>query len=210
MSTYSSDMPRQPSLRLVRDALPQEDLKELMTKSDLKGIAQWTFQAAVILLSAMLSLLCFDYNAPTVCTAVALVLQAFLMSFLFMPLHECTHLTAFKTRSLNVAVAHISGFLCFRPPLHYKLYHFAHHRHTGDPEHDPELQETPTDFQVDQAWKYFLYISGLPFWFDRCASLNPCLNPCTLMKNGFFFGLHGRRRHGSKLLTHLSVKPLRG
>ena len=61
----------------------------------------------------------------------SLLLLSFVYSFLFMPLHECVHETAFKTKWINAAVAETAGFLTLRPPTHYRYYHYAHHRYTG-------------------------------------------------------------------------------
>lgn len=84
-----------------------------------------------------------------------------------MPLHESVHSTVFKTKILNEYLAIICGFLTFRPPIYYKLYHFAHHRYTGDIKKDPELQNTILDPSLDSLAGYLLYLSSLPFWFDR-------------------------------------------
>jgi len=48
-----------------------------------------------------------------------------------MPLHEAVHQTVFRTVWLNRVLAFLTGLLTLRPPRHYTLYHYAHHRHTG-------------------------------------------------------------------------------
>ena len=61
----------------------------------------------------------------------ALLFHSFMISFMFMGLHETVHGTAFRSSYLNGIFKIISGFLTLRPPIHYYYYHWAHHRHTG-------------------------------------------------------------------------------
>ena len=63
---------------------------------------------------------------------MALLIHGFLLSFLFMGLHENVHGTAFRSTQLSRMFQNLFGFLTFRPPTHYYYYHWAHHRHTGD------------------------------------------------------------------------------
>jgi fatty acid desaturase len=68
-----------------------------------------------------------------------MVVQGLLVAFLFCALHECMHKTAFRSKWLNVLVGYPSGFAIAWPYEYYFVYHWAHHRHTQDPERDPEL-----------------------------------------------------------------------
>ena len=70
---------------------------------------------------------------PTTFTAVVL-------TFLFCPLHECLHYTAFRSRWLNDAVAAVVGFALVLPPHYFRLFHWDHHKHVNDPERDPEIR----------------------------------------------------------------------
>ncbi len=96
-----------------------------------------------------------------------LVIDGILIVFLFTTLHETIHGTAFRTGRLNDLVAAVSGFMLLLPPLWFRYFHFAHHRHTHDPERDPELA-TPKPETVAQ---YAVYISGLPYWLGQVRSL---------------------------------------
>jgi len=98
---------------------------------------------------------------------LTLILQGFILSFLFMPLHETLHATAFASQIFNTILSWICGILTGRCPAHYKYYHFAHHRYTGDPKKDPELQNSFLDPNIRTYFGYFLYLTGLPFWIDR-------------------------------------------
>lgn len=86
--------------------------------------------------------------------------QGVLIVFLFTLLHETVHLTPFRTRWLNLAVGWVCGAAILIPPLWFRYFHLAHHRHTQDPAHDPELAEA----KPVTRWQYLRHISGLPAW----------------------------------------------
>jgi fatty acid desaturase len=83
--------------------------------------------------------------------------------FLFCALHECIHRTAFASRWLNDAVAWVCGALLILPPGYFRLFHFAHHRHTQDRARDPELAVPPPATPGAYWWR----VSGLPYWRER-------------------------------------------
>lgn len=89
-----------------------------------------------------------------------LVPQGILIVFLFTLLHECVHETAFATPWLNRAIAAIAGFLVIVPATWFRYFHFAHHRHTHDPDNDPELMSP----KPETVWQYAKYLSGIPLW----------------------------------------------
>ncbi|MDP9137235.1 MAG: fatty acid desaturase [Pseudomonadota bacterium] len=98
---------------------------------------------------------------------VASIAHGVVLSFLFTPLHETVHGTAFRTQRFNDAVAEVSGFLLLLPPRYFRFFHFAHHRHTQDLTRDPELS-TPRPANLKQyAW----YLSGLPYWGAQIGAL---------------------------------------
>ena len=57
----------------------------------------------------------------------------------FAPFHEATHRSLFASRRANLITTWITGTLFQLPPTTYRVFHFEHHRHTQDPERDPEL-----------------------------------------------------------------------
>ncbi len=93
----------------------------------------------------------------------AMVLLGIVQSALFAPIHETMHLTAFRSRRANALV----GWLAACPSLlnwhFYKAFHLAHHRHTQDPERDPELAALPPS-TLDA---YFWRVLALPYWRTR-------------------------------------------
>jgi fatty acid desaturase len=97
----------------------------------------------------------------------ASIAHGVVLSFLFTPLHETIHGTAFRTPRLNAIVAEVFGFLLLLPPRYFRFFHFAHHRHTQDRSRDPELS-TPRPANPRQyAW----YLTGLPYWRAQIAAV---------------------------------------
>ena len=82
--------------------------------------------------------------------------------FLFAPLHECIHRTAFRSRWLNDAVARVAGFLLLLPPRYFRSFHLSHHRYTQVSARDPELAGK----DVSTLGRYRIYVSGMLYWRD--------------------------------------------
>ena len=92
---------------------------------------------------------------------VLMLPQGILIVFLFTLEHETAHQTAFASDRLNAIVGRICGCLVFVPTAWFRYFHFAHHRHTQDPDNDPELEGGKPDTRL----QYFWHITGLPLWW---------------------------------------------
>ena len=139
--------------------VPRSQIRALsQTRSNAKGWAQVAFHFFLILLAQLL--------LTPISSAASLLATAFVSAFYFNGLHETVHRTAFRSNVLNDVFAQIFGMLCLRPARHYYHYHWQHHRHTGNPELDSELQPGFLDFPVTSIGSYLLYLSGIPFWID--------------------------------------------
>jgi len=90
----------------------------------------------------------------------ATVLHGAILVFLFAPLHETIHRTAFKSRRLNDGVAWVLGLILVLPSNYFRFFHFAHHRYTQDPLNDPELA-SPKPATPAQ---WLLHVSGWHYW----------------------------------------------
>jgi fatty acid desaturase len=138
------------------ELLNRATLRDLSRRSDGPGLlhfgAHLTLIAALVALAV--SLRGTWWQIP------ALWAQGVALVFLFAPLHETIHRTAFKRRWLNDAVAWICGAVLMLPPEYFRAFHFAHHRHTQDPMRDPELA-TPKPRSLG-GW--LRQLSGLPYW----------------------------------------------
>ncbi len=93
--------------------------------------------------------------------------QGLLLIFLFAPLHETVHRTAFRGKWCNDLVAFICGWLLLLPPTWFRHFHLTHHRFTNDPARDPELAvpkpESPRD--------YLVHLTGLTVWWAQMRGL---------------------------------------
>jgi len=91
---------------------------------------------------------------------IVLLLHGIALTFLFTLEHETTHQTPFASRWLNESVGHICGLVLFLPFTWFRYFHLAHHRHTNDPEKDPELANPKPD-----TWpKYLWHLTGYGYW----------------------------------------------
>ena len=134
-------------------------LRRLLVTSDRAGLLQLLPHLMLIAVGTLL----IAAADGTLWLWPAMLFQGIVLIFLFAPLHESIHGTAFKSRRLNQAVARVAGFLLLLPADYFRLFHFAHHRHTQDPERDPELA-TPKPKTLGQwAW----HVSGAPYWLGN-------------------------------------------
>ncbi len=138
-------------------------LKALARRSDAQGLAQLLWHGAMLLASGLL----VWRAGGSYWLVPALLGHAVVLVFLFAPLHESIHRTAFRRRWLNDAVAWICGAVLLLPPAYFRAFHFAHHRHTQDPARDPELAGP----RPDSLPRYLLQASGLLYWRQRLATV---------------------------------------
>ena len=137
-------------------------LRELSVRSDLRGAAQSLGHYGVILLvGALIWKVASTWGLLWALPLMAV--QGYVVAFLFMAVHETAHKTAFKSRSLNLVVGHLSAFLIGLPYEYYCLFHWDHHRYTQDPEKDPELivgVKPTSDTQLALAYSGLLQVAG--------------------------------------------------
>ena len=133
-----------------------------MQRSDRKGLVRLALHGAALALTTWLLI----STANSAWFVLALWAHGGLLVFLFAPLHESIHRTAFRSRWLNTLVASACGFLLVLPPRYFRMFHLQHHRYTRDPERDPELAQPEA-----AEWNTYLWrASGLPYWFERACT----------------------------------------
>jgi fatty acid desaturase len=141
------------------------DLRSLSVRSDLHGAIRFGLHVLFILGAGWLVAIS---NAWTL--VPAMLLLGIALAALFAPIHETMHNTAFASRRANAVV----GWLVSCPSLlnrhFYTAFHLAHHRHTQDPDRDPELLMPPPTTLAG----YWLRISGLTYWQARLAVARDC------------------------------------
>lgn len=139
------------------------ELLELSLKSNWRGSIQLTIH--LVLLAGTFGIVAI---AESWWLIPAWLLHGTILMFLFSPLHECIHNTAFRTRSINSGIAIAIGFVLFLPANYFRFFHFEHHRYTNDPTRDPEL----TSDKPNSKLKYLIALTGLTsYWKPQLQSL---------------------------------------
>jgi len=138
-------------------------LKTLAARSDRKGLLQLLGHAGLLIATGGLVLL--TEGGPWVFPA--LLGHGIALVFLFSPLHETIHRTAFRSRGLNDVLARLCGAALLLPADYFRAFHFQHHRFTQDLQRDPELAGPA----LDSRGAYLFHVSGLPYWRERVATL---------------------------------------
>jgi fatty acid desaturase len=137
----------------------REQLRLWSQRSDAPGLIHLAGHTAALLLTGFIVWL----TRGTFWLWPAMWVHGVVLIFLFTPLHECIHRTAFKTRAFNEAVAFVIGVLILLPREYFRAFHFAHHRFTQDPARDPELA-APKPVNLRQ-WLW--HVSGMPYWIAQ-------------------------------------------
>ena len=145
------------------NALSDDELTRLKQTRDLPGLVHLAGHAG--LLAATGAAVLLAPNWPV--WLAAATAHGIVLIFLFTLEHEAIHATAFRSPWLNWAAAEAAGVLLVVPPRWFRYFHFAHHRHTQDPAHDPEL-ETP---KPSDWWSYVRHLSALPYWRGQIATI---------------------------------------
>ncbi len=140
----------------------RRQVRELRRLSDGPGLVRLAGHlAALVAAGALVALAPGPWRLP------AQALEGAILIFLFAPLHETIHRTAFRTRRLNDLVAAALGFLILLPADYFRFFHFAHHRYTQDAARDPELASPKPRTKLQWLWA----ASGLPMWRDLALGL---------------------------------------
>jgi fatty acid desaturase len=140
-------------------AIDKPALKALAERSDRRGLLRLFGHLAAILATG--TLLAVSWGSPLLLPAM--ILHGVVLVFLFAPLHEAIHGTAFRSRALNRSVAFFCGLVLFLPSGYFRAFHFAHHRYTQDEGRDPELMRP----KPETLGEYLLTLSGLVYWNEQ-------------------------------------------
>nr|MDJ0896133.1 fatty acid desaturase [Alphaproteobacteria bacterium] len=151
------------TVRTQNPIVEHATLRSISRPSDARGLLQLATHLALLATTGVAVLVARD----SVWLLPALLIHGVVLTFLFAPLHECIHRTAFRSRWLNDTVAEATGFLLLLPPRWFRAFHMAHHRYTQDPDRDPELARPPVAGIAAYLWR----LSGLPFWQDAIVGL---------------------------------------
>ena len=142
--------------------LSDDALSALVERSDRKGLARLALHVVAIAAAGTVYASAFEsaWMLP------AAWLYGTTLVFLFAPLHETVHYTAFRSRWINRAVSSVCGWILLLPPRYFRAFHLEHHRYTQDPERDPELAVAPPGTWPAYLWR----VSGLQYWTSRART----------------------------------------
>ena len=139
-------------------SMPADRLTHLRSRSTAIGLRRFALHLGLILAFGTLVTL----RLPG--WWLLMLPQGILIAFLFTLQHEATHKTPFASEPLNEWVGWFCGLMILQPFLWFRYFHLAHHRHTQDPEHDPELTGLPKP----EDWPAMLWHLGcLGYWRDK-------------------------------------------
>lgn len=137
--------------------------RALSARSDAKGLLHLAGHAGALVATGAL----VTIAGGTLWLLPAMAIHGAVLVFLFAPLHESIHRTAFRSVGLNDAVAYVCGAVVLLPPTWFRYFHFAHHRWTQDPARDPELAAPkPSTLSM-----WLLHVSGARYWRAQSAGL---------------------------------------
>jgi len=90
----------------------------------------------------------------------AMAAHGVVMAFLFAPMHELSHGTAFRSRWMNEAAFRLISFIYISPPVFFRYFHAAHHTYTQIRGKDPDIV-----LPGPASWgDYIYYVSAIPLW----------------------------------------------
>jgi fatty acid desaturase len=138
------------------ELIGKTELKRLSTRSDVAGLAHLAGHVALLIATGVL----IHLSAGTLWIWPAMFVHGTALIFLFAPLHETIHRTAFHSRALNDVVAFIAGLLVVLPREYFRAFHFAHHRFTQEAD-DPELATNKPASVAQLLW----HVTGFPEWW---------------------------------------------
>ena len=142
--------------------LADTELTALVERSDSRGLARLALHTLAIAVAGA----SYAGALGTAWMLPAAWLYGTVLVFLFAPLHETVHYTAFRSRWINRAVSAACGWVLMLPPRYFRAFHLEHHRYTQDPERDPELAVPPPGTWPDYLWR----VSGLQYWTSRAKT----------------------------------------
>lgn len=136
--------------------IERRDLRKLQQRSDGPALR---FLIGHIVLALASAALVYVSRGNLIALVPAMLLHGTVLVFLFAPMHECTHGTAFRRRWLNSAVGFACGFVLLRSSLYFKYRHADHHTYTQDPSRDPDLVPMPGNARL-----YIAEVLGASLW----------------------------------------------
>lgn len=138
-------------------------LKKLARKSDFKGWRQTLSHLGAIFICT----LALIYTWGTLWAVFLFMIQGILINCLYAGVHELSHNTVFKTRTLNMVFGRMFTFILLMGRDQDKFEHFQHHRHTQDIDLDAEI----VGGKPFTLPSYILYMLAITYWPKRIGEV---------------------------------------
>jgi fatty acid desaturase len=151
-----SDISANPAEEISGRVISAADMRPLLQRDDRQALRQLAGHLLLLVLTGTL----IAWADDSLWLWPAMFLHGAILVFLFAPLHETIHRTAFASRALNDGAAFAIGLLLVLPREYFRAFHFAHHRHTQDPARDPEISSPRPATRT----QWLLHVTGLPYW----------------------------------------------
>jgi len=153
-------------LSWYRSKIDKDVMRQLMKTSDWQGLKQCGLQWGLFFTTGTLAYLAYlNVDMTNWFWSVPLVLLALFVHGTFMPfmgyvsVHELSHKTPFKTKSLNEFFLYAYGFLTWADPVWFRPSHVKHHQVTVHTNLDGEV-ELPMKLNFDKAfWRNALFFN---------------------------------------------------
>lgn len=157
------------------EMIGKTELKRLSARSDPAGLTHLAGHVALLIATGVLIYL----SSGTLWIWPAMFAHGVALIFLFAPLHETIHRTAFHSRALNDVVAFIIGVQIVLPREYFRAFHFAHHRFTQEAD-DPELATNKPASVGQLLW----HVTGFPEWWWALKGL--VVRACGRLQESFY------------------------
>ena len=145
------------------DIIARKQLQEYTRRNDWVALVWLTGHVGAVGITGYLVYL----TLGTLWVAPAIFIHGLIVTFLYSPMHECSHGTAFRSRWINETVSWFVCLLYVSTPTWYRFKHAAHHAHTQIRGKDPDMVlPIPATFG-----QYVWYCTGLPMWYRFIGSL---------------------------------------
>jgi beta-carotene hydroxylase len=135
--------------------MKQADLNKLKSAPPVA----WPTVMLFILCTSILGLVWYACIQKTLPLWIGMLINGITAYFLFSVVHDSSHNAVSRNRFLNEALGRI-GLIYFAPlaPMDVARYiHMSHHKHTNDPERDPDAFGHKLDWLFPLRWLNFDY-----------------------------------------------------
>ncbi len=138
-----------------KEVLTRKEIKPFVTRTNRHGLLRFAVHAATLLLTGF----AVHRSLGSWWIVPGMACHGIVLAFLFAPVHECSHRTAFRNARLNEAVYWVVCLVYMVPPTFFRYAHATHHTYTQVRGWDPDM--LPENMTLRD---YVLFVLGATFW----------------------------------------------